>query len=79
MNQLFLALLSLVAAALSQSPYPQHQRYACVAGLAAQPFWLAETWRARQWGMLVLTCFYAAVWALSFYRQFLRAAEKAPT
>jgi hypothetical protein len=31
-------------------------------GLASQPFWIAATWRARQWGMLVLAIMYTGLW-----------------
>lgn len=30
--------------------------------LAAQPLWLIASWRARQFGMLLLGVFYTAIW-----------------
>lgn len=33
--------------------YPQTAAAGFAVGLAAQPFWLLETWRARQWGMFL--------------------------
>lgn len=36
--------------------------YGVIAGLMSQPAWLWATWRARQWGMFVLSCGYTVVW-----------------
>lgn len=33
--------------------FPQAGALGWVVGLAAQPFWLWETYRARQWGMFL--------------------------
>lgn len=34
----------------------------CALGLAAQPFWIRETYRARQWGMFALSLWYTLAW-----------------
>jgi hypothetical protein len=36
--------------------------------LVGQPFWIAATWRCRQWGMLGLTVWYTGAWALGLAR-----------
>lgn len=60
--QLPLAVLSLAAVALSQSTSPRRRALAPVFGLAAQPFWFWSTVEAGQWGMVLLTAAYTAVW-----------------
>lgn len=34
----------------------------CALGLMAQPFWVRETYRARQWGMFALSLWYSFAW-----------------
>ena len=31
-------------------------------GLASQPFWIAATWRAKQWGMWAMAIIYTGMW-----------------
>ena len=40
--------------------------FACA--LLAQPFWIAATWRTRQWGMLAMAIYYSGVWAFGALR-----------
>lgn len=47
---------------LSQSPNPRVQRFACLFGLAAQPFWFYATWQAGQWGIFFLAFIYTVGW-----------------
>lgn len=61
--QVFIALFGVTAIFLSQSPNPQMQRWACVLGLAGQPFWCWAAIDARQWGVLILCGFYTVAWA----------------
>lgn len=48
---------------LSQSPEVRSRRWAPIIGLAAQPFWMWETWVAGQWGIFALSFVYAIGWA----------------
>jgi hypothetical protein len=59
--QAIILVLSLAAIYLLTSPGP-YARWGHVVGLASQPFWLAATWRARQWGMFVLAIAYSGLW-----------------
>ena len=59
--QAAIAVLSLVAIACVSTDGAAH-RWGFVIGLLSQPFWIAATWRARQWGMLVLAIFYCGFW-----------------
>lgn len=78
-RQVMLAGLSLMAVVLSQSTRERRRRCACIAGLLAQPWWFFETLDAKQWGMLGVTCAYTAVWAGSFWRQWVHEARPAKT
>jgi hypothetical protein len=40
---------------------------ACIT-LAGQPFWIVETWRKRQWGMLALSLWWTGVWAFGAWK-----------
>ena len=70
--QILITVFSLTAAVLSQSSLAERRRYACIAGLLAQPWWIYETWRAGQWGMLGLTMVYLGIWFVSFVRQWIK-------
>lgn len=68
--QAAILILSGLAAWLVTDPGPSH-RWGCVVGLVAQPFWLAVTWRARQWGMFALAIYYCVAWGRGVYFGFL--------
>lgn len=57
-EQTTIALCGIATVWLSQDPDVSLQRWACVVGLIAQPFWLTTTYRAKQWGMFVLAIGY---------------------
>lgn len=60
--QIIIALSGAIAILLTQSNTETVRQWACVIGLIGQPFWFYATIKARQWGMLALTCFYTAAW-----------------
>ena len=61
--QIFIALLGVTAIWLSQDVNPARRRFACLFGLAGQPFWFWSAISAEQWGFFVLCCFYTVAWA----------------
>ena len=61
--QIAIALLGVTAIWLSQSKSQQVRRYACLFGLAGQPFWFWSAINAQQWGIVLLCCFYTVAWA----------------
>lgn len=67
-----IALFGVVAIALSQDPNPQHQRYACLFGLAGQPFWFYAAWQSQQWGIGLLTVLYTLAWSRGVWAQWLK-------
>ena len=58
----------MAGATLTETVWPSanaavaRQRWACVFGLAAQPFWFYATWQAEQWGIFALAFIYTAGW-----------------
>ena len=61
-EQAVIAICGIVSVWLSQDRRHSLRRYACLFGLLAQPFWLYATWKAQQWGIVLLTFVYAAGW-----------------
>lgn len=62
-DQVGIMTLGAAAVWLSQHRRPGCRRWACIAGLAAQPFWLYATWRAGQWGIFAISFVYVWAWA----------------
>jgi hypothetical protein len=60
--QLFIAILGVTGIYLSQQKSLPAQRFACLFGLAAQPFWFVTTFRAEQWGIFALCFLYTYAW-----------------
>ena len=70
-EQIAIGVLGAGAAFLSQDPDEARRRFACLFGLAAQPFWFYCTWQAGQWGMFALSVLYAIAWSRGFATQWL--------
>lgn len=62
MTEVAITALSLLAVWLSQDPNEARRRYACLAGLAAQPFWFAIQWSHGLYLLSALSLIYAALW-----------------
>jgi len=61
-EQIMIALTSVIAIYLSQSN-GEYTRYACLFGMAGQPFWFYSAYQAEQWGIFIICFFYALAWA----------------
>lgn len=64
MSQLFICIFGFIAVFLSQQKNKKGQKFACIFGLAGQPFWFYSTLQAEQWGIFVLSIFYTWCWCL---------------
>lgn len=62
-EQFGIALFGVTAIFLSQAKSAEQRKYACLFGLAGQPFWFWTAIKADQWGVLLLCCFYTVAWA----------------
>lgn len=71
-EQIAIGVLGLAAVFLSQDDRIERRRYACLCGLAGQPFWLYVTWKAQQWGIFALSFLYAYSWARGFVAHWVR-------
>ena len=61
-TQTAIALLGPAAIWLSQSRSVRYQRWACIVGLASQPFWFWAVWDSGQWGVAVVAVVCALAW-----------------
>lgn len=60
--QIAIALLGVTAIYLSQSADSEQRKFACLFGLAGQPFWFWSAISAEQWGIVFLCFFYTVAW-----------------
>lgn len=75
-TQIGIAVFGVTAVYLSQDLRVERRKWASVCGLAGQPFWIAETVSAEQWGILFLCSLYAWSWWRGFRAHWLtRAAD----
>ena len=71
-TQTSIALTGITAILITQLNKPQWQKYACVFGLAGQPFWIHSAATHAQWGVLTLTLAYTGIWALGMYNHWIK-------
>ena len=74
LEQIAIGLCGVAAVFLSQDERASVRRYACLFGLAAQPFWFLATWKAQQYGIFGLCFLYAFSWARGFVAHWIRKA-----
>jgi hypothetical protein len=72
MEQLAIAFTGVIAIWLSQDCCAKRRRYACLFGLAGQPFWFYSAWQAEQWGIFCLCLFYTWAWLKGVRTHWLR-------
>lgn len=76
-DQIAIGTFGLSSVWLSQSREVRVQRWACIFGLAAQPFWFYATWQAGQWGIFCLAFVYTAGWLRGVWNFWIQSeAEK---
>ena len=63
-EQLLIAITGVTAIWLTQQSNEAWKKYACLFGLAGQPFWFYSAYVAEQWGIFALCFFYTYSWAL---------------
>ena len=61
-DQVLIAACGITSVWCSQSATDAVRRWACVAGLIAQPAWLYASVNASQWGIALLSLVYTAAW-----------------
>lgn len=71
-EQIVIAVCGIASVWLSQDWRRSHQRWACLFGIVAQPFWMYATWHAEQWGIFLLSFVYAAGWIRGIYNYWIK-------
>lgn len=70
-DQIAICLFGATAIWLSQDKRPERQRFACIFGMAAQPFWYYAAWKAEQWGIFIVCAPYTVAWARGVYNHWI--------
>lgn len=76
-DQIGIALTGVAAVFLTQSQLERRRRYACLFGLAGQPFWFYSSIAAEQWGIVAVSVLYAVAWAKGARQYWLCKPEPA--
>lgn len=48
------------------------QRWGYILGLCSEPFWFYSSWKAQQWGIFVLSLWYAFSFANGIYNYWIK-------
>lgn len=62
LSQSIIVITGVLAVWLSQDTRESRRRFACLFGMAGQPFWFYSTYQAEQWGIFALSFLYTAAW-----------------
>ena len=71
-EQVVIGICGLASVWLSQDKRRAVQRWACIFGICAQPFWFYATWKAGQWGIMALTVVYSIGWLRGVWNYWVR-------
>lgn len=77
MDQLAIAFTGVTAIFLTQSKHESRRRFACLFGIAGQPFWFYSAYQAGQWGIFALCCLYTWAWSKGVYMHWIQPAVRA--
>lgn len=66
-DQIFLMIFGGLAIYLVNDKSPNLRKYACIFGLASQPFWLYASYKSQQWGVFIISFWYAFAWLRGVY------------
>lgn len=72
LEQIGIACTGVIAVWLSQDSRESWRRYACLFGMAGQPFWLIATAKAGQWGIFAMSLLYTYSWARGVWNNWLK-------
>jgi hypothetical protein len=71
-SQIFIAIFGVTAVWLTQQPNESLKKYACLFGIASQPFWFYAAWASQQWGIFFLCFVYSAAWLMGLYHYWIK-------
>lgn len=75
-DQIGIALTGVTAIFLTQSKHEWVRRFACLFGIAGQPFWFYAAINAGQWGIVALNCLYTIAWGKGVWLHWIRPAHQ---
>ena len=75
MEQVAIALTGVIAIWITQQSNDSIKKYACLFGLAGQPFWFYSAYTNEQWGIFGLCIFYTYSWFLGFKNNWLNKLD----
>lgn len=76
MEQIAIALTGVVAIFLTQQSNEKLKKFACLFGLAGQPFWFYAAYTNEQWGIFTLCIFYTYSWFVGLNNNWLKPATQ---
>ncbi len=79
LEQFAIMLTGVTAVFLSQSKSERLRRFACLFGVAGQPFWFYAAWSAEQWGIFAMCFLYTFSWARGVWNFWIAPAMIAGT
>lgn len=71
-EQIMIAFTGVPAIWLTQQKREDWKKYACLFGMAGQPFWIYSTFTSEQWGIFILTGFYTYSWWIGVYKHWIK-------
>jgi len=71
MDQFFILITGVAAVFLTQQSEEEWKRYACLFGMAGQPFWFYFAYEAEAWGIFGNSILYTYCWGLGIKNNWL--------
>src|SRR5262245_18170151 len=78
LDQIGITFSGVIAVWLTQDKRATRQRWACIFGMLAQPFWFYAAWRAEQWGIFAMCTLYTYAWTRGLWTHWLRPVPSNP-
>jgi hypothetical protein len=70
-EQVAIALTGVTAIWLTQSAHEDWKKYACLFGIAGQPFWFYSAYSNEQWGVFALCIAYTWCWIMGIWNNWV--------
>jgi hypothetical protein len=70
-DQIGIALFGVTAVFLTQSKSANARKFACLVGMASQPFWIWAAIHAGQWGILIVNVLYTFAWGKGIWQHWI--------
>ena len=71
-EQVMIGLTGVVAIWITQQGNLNIKKYACLFGIAGQPFWFYSAYQSEQWGIFILCMFYSYSWCVGVNNNWIK-------